>query len=310
MKVKENMAELGSNGPVTAVVVTHNSRDHVGELLDSLPAAFVDVPYRVVVVDNGSADKTADLVESRGDADVVRATNTGFAGGINRGVCHVGINGPVLVLNPDATLAPGSVPVMLDVLSGHNIGIVAPRMLEAGGTLSPSLRRRPTIGRAGGLNFTGLAIFAERVEDPRSYLVEHEVDWAVGAVMLIGDMCYRELGGFDESYFLYSEETDFCLRARDRGWLTVYTPNAEVTHIGGGSGESATTHVMKMVNRVRLYGRRHGDVSTWIYFVLVVGVEFRRGLFGRDRSWAAVKALLRPRSRPPQLGANDSLLPR
>lgn len=303
------MADFRPNGTVTAVVVTYNSREHIDDLLDSLPRAFADVPYRIVVVDNGSIDDTAALVERRGDAEVVRGANVGFAAGINRGVRHVGLAGPVLVLNPDATLAPGSVPAMLESLRKPDVGIVAPRMLEADGTLSPSLRRAPSLGRAGGLNFTGLAIFAERIEEPRAYAEERVADWVVGAVMLIDEMCYRELGGFDESYFLYSEETDFCLRARDRGWLTLYTPLAEVTHIGGGSGESSTTHVMKMVNRVRLYGRRHSGVSTWVYFLLVLGIEFRRALFGQARSRVAVAALLHPRSRPSQLGASDSMIP-
>ena len=62
----------------------------------------------------------------------------------------------------------------------------------------------------------------------------------------------------DESYFLYSEETDFSLRAKDAGWATVYTPTAGAMHVGGGSGESASTHTMKIVNRVRLYRRRRG----------------------------------------------------
>ena len=295
---------------VIAVVVTYNSRTHVSHLLDSLPAAFGGLPYQVVVVDNGSQDDTAGLVESRGDAHVARSVNTGFAGGINRGVAESGLDGPVLVLNPDATLAAGAVPAMLEVLAKPGVGIVAPRMLEADGSLSPSLRRAPTLGRAGGLSFTGSPRFAERIEDPSNYEIEHEVDWAVGAVMLIRHECFTELGGFDESYFLYSEETDFCLRARDRGWSTVFTPKAEVVHVGGGSGESSATHTMKMVNRVRIYGRRHGRLATGLYFFIAVPTELRRGLLGHRHSWKAAAALIRPSLRPRELGANDTLLPR
>ena len=68
------------------------------------------------------------------------------------------------------------------------------------------------------------------------------------------------MNGLDESYFLYSEETDLSLRAKDAGWATVYTPNAGAVHIGGGSGESSTTHTMKMLNRIRLYRRRRGPI--------------------------------------------------
>lgn len=294
----------------TAVVVSYNSREHIGALLDSLPAAFGELAYDVVVVDNGSSDGTADLVESRGDATVVRSRNTGFAGGVNTGARHLGNSSEILILNPDATLAPGCVPVMMAVLQRPRVGVVAPRMLEADGALSPSLRRAPTLLRAGGLSFTGLAAFAERIEDPAEYTTEHAVDWAVGAVLLVSRACYDAVGGLDESYFLYSEETDFCLRARDTGWLTVYTPDAEVMHIGGGSGESAMTHTMKVINRVRIYRRREGTVKAWGYYAIAVVTEFRRAVLGHESSWTALRALLRPSLRPAQLGAGDALIPR
>lgn len=292
-----------------AIIVTYNSREHIDALLDSLPAAFGDIAHAVVVVDNGSVDGTADVAERRPEVTVVRSTNTGFASGINTGVRHAVVDATILVLNPDATMAPGSVSAMMDVLQRTGVGIVAPRMYEADGSLSPSLRREPSLMRAGGLSFTGLAAFAERIEDPQEYEHEHEVDWAVGAVMLISRPCFDALGGFDETFFLYSEETDFCLRAKDAGWRTMFTPAAQVMHIGGGSGESATTHTMKMVNRVRIYGRRHGRVSTWVYYGIAVLTEFRRGLFGHSQSWVAFRALLSPSRRPPEIGANDRLLP-
>ncbi|WP_417374460.1 glycosyltransferase family 2 protein [Glutamicibacter protophormiae] len=294
---------------VVAIVVTYNSREHINTLLESLPAAFDDTAYSVVVVDNGSVDGTADVVARRTDVTIVRSTNTGFASGINKGARHAAIDATILVLNPDATMSPGSVSNMMGVLRRSGVGIVAPRMYEADGSLSPSLRRAPSLMRAGGLSFTGLAAFAERIEDPQEYEREHEVDWAVGAVMLISRPCFDALGGFDESFFLYSEETDFCLRAKDAGWRTMYTPAAQVMHIGGGSGESAATHTMKMVNRVRIYGRRHGRLATWAYYGIAVLTELRRGLFGHSQSWVAFRALVTPSRRPPEIGANDRLLP-
>lgn len=295
---------------MTAVVVTYNSESHISVLLDSLPAGFGDVPYTAVVVDNGSDDATVDLVAARPEVLLVRSTNIGFAGGVNAGVRAGDATGPILVLNPDAAVSPGMVPAMLTVLGKPHVGVVAPRMLEEDGSLSPSIRRAPSLLRAGGLSFTKLPAFAERVEDANEYTAEHEVDWAVGAALLIDRACFEQLSGFDESYFLYSEETDFCLRARDCGWCTVYTPTAEVMHIGGGSGESPTTHTMKMVNRVRLYGRRNGTIATHAYFAIAVLTELRRGMLGHTPSWTALRGLILPSTRPPQLHAHDSLIPR
>lgn len=295
---------------VAAVVVTYNSERHVAELLDSVPAAMGSLAYSVVVVDNGSTDNTLELLESRDDCVVVRSTNDGYAAGMNRGVRASPAASSVLILNPDAVLDPGSVPVMFAVLRKPGTGIVAPRVREADGSLSPTLRRAPTLGRVGGLSFTGRPAFAERIEEAVAYETEHEVDWAVGAILLIDGRCYHSLGGMDESYFLYSEETDFSLRAKDAGWATVYTPDAGAMHVGGGSGESATTHTMKILNRIRLYRRRRGTPLAWVYFVLTIVVEARRALLGHGRSWPTLRALLRPSTRPAMLGASDAFLPR
>ena len=294
---------------VAAVIVTYNSEQHVVELLDSLPSALGGLSYSVVVVDNGSTDGTLELLDHRTDCTVIRSTNDGYAAGINRAVRSSPDASSILVLNPDATLDSDSVPRMIGALRRPGVGIVAPRVREADGSLSPTLRRGPTFARVGGLSFTRLPAFAERIEDEREYETEHEVEWAVGAILLIDRECYDTLGGLDESYFLYSEETDFSLRAKDAGWSTVYTPNAGAMHAGGGSGESATTHTMKILNRVRIYRRRAGDIRASMYFGLTVLIELRRAILGHRKSWPTVRALLRPSLRPPMLGASDSLLP-
>ncbi|GAA2217943.1 glycosyltransferase family 2 protein [Promicromonospora sukumoe] len=295
---------------VAAVVVTYNSAQHVDALLDSLPAAFGDVPYTTVVVDNGSTDDTLALLRRRGDCTVVESVNDGYGAGMNRAVRHSPEAAEILVLNPDVELDAESVPRMLSVLRRPGVGIVAPRTREADGSLSPTLRREPTLARAGGLSFTGLPLLAERIEDPRAYVTEHPVDWAVGAIWLVDRECFDALGGFDETYFLYSEETDFALRARDRGWLSVYAPDAGGMHVGGGSGTSHATHTMQMLNRVRLIRRRRGTPAAWTYYGVTLLVELRRALLGHRASWPTLRALVRPSLRPAALGASDAVLPR
>lgn len=295
---------------IAAVVVTYNSCRHVADLLDSIPAAMGGLTYSVVVVDNGSSDGTLDILSERTDCLVVRSRNDGYAAGINRAVRSSPEHSAILILNPDATVDPLAVPAMLEVLRRPGTGVVAPRVRELDGSLSPTLRRGPTMARVGGLSFTGWPVFTERIEDPRQYETEHVVEWAVGAILLVDSACYTALGGLDESYFLYSEETDFSLRAQDGGWATVYTPAAEAMHVGGGSGESATTHTLKIINRVRLYRRRRGTALASVYFALTVLTEVRRAVLGHARSWPTLRALIRPSLRPPALGAGDRLLPR
>lgn len=295
---------------VAAVVVTYNSEGHIAALLDSLGPALGALSASVVVVDNGSTDRTLEILDARSDCLVVRSTNVGYAAGMNRAFASSPDARSLLILNPDAALDPGSVGVMLKVLDTPGVGIVAPRVRESDGSLSPTLRRRPTLGRVGGLSFTGWPAFTERIEDPRAYTSEHDVDWAVGAILLVDAECYAALGGMDESYFLYSEETDLSLRAEKAGWATRFTPDAGALHAGGGSGESATTHMMKILNRVRIYRRLTGPIRGRLYLWASVLVELRRAVFGRRESWPTVRALVHPARRPPALGLNDVFVPR
>lgn len=295
---------------VLVVVVTYNSSHVISGLLDSLPSAFQGVGYRVVVVDNDSTDGTADLVRRRGDCHVVEAPNLGYAAGINRGVAaHAGA-GPIFVLNPDVRMGAGSVQPLLGALQDLRVGISVPRVLDEDGHLSKSIRREPTLPRALGLGRTRWSWLSDTVGEAAAYDRAQPCDWALGAVMLISRECYEKLGGWDESYFLYAEETDFCLRARDKGWLTWYVPEATATHIGGQSGQNSKTHAMLALNRVRLYGRRHGRAATTMYFAANVIGELSWIARGYPLSKAAVRALLLRSARPAELGLASSVLPR
>jgi N-acetylglucosaminyl-diphospho-decaprenol L-rhamnosyltransferase len=117
------------------------------------------------------------------------------------------------------------------------------------------------------------------------------------------------LGGWDESYFLYSEETDFCLRARDMGIATWYEPTAEVIHVGGASGQNDVTHAMQILNRVRLFRRRHGSVAATAYYLMTIASELSWVIRGARKSRSSLVALLCPKRRPVALRCGDSLIP-
>lgn len=295
---------------VLVVIVTYNSARVIGALLESLPAALGRVMAEVVVVDNGSSDGTPELVAARGDCRLVRYVNRGYAAGINRGVAEGSPARAILVLNPDVVLATGSVGVMLAELQKPGVGVVAPLVREEDGTISLSMRREPTLSRALGLGRTGHPKLAEYVTAAEAYSRPQDVDWALGAALLVSSECHNALGGWDESFFLYSEETDFCLRARDLGYRIRFQPAAEIMHIGGASGQSGDTHAMQATNRVRLYRRRHGRPAAFAYLLLCVASELSWHLRGNPHSLAAVRALLRPATRPTELSASRNLIPR
>ena len=181
------------------IIVTYNSAHVVADLLDSLPAALDGLSCDVVVVDNGSADGTAELVRSRYPYRVVQSENAGYAAGINRGVRETAHADAILILNPDVRLAERSIPPLVRALQNPAVGIVAPQVRSPAGTLEMSLRREPSLLRALGLGRSGLPAFSEYVRDPAAYAAPCAVDWALGAVLLMSRECYDVVNGWDES---------------------------------------------------------------------------------------------------------------
>jgi N-acetylglucosaminyl-diphospho-decaprenol L-rhamnosyltransferase len=295
---------------VAVIIVTYNSAHVVGDLLDSLPAALDGLAADVIVVDNGSADETVQVLAGRADCRLVRSSNTGYAAGINRGVRTAISAEAILVLNPDVRLHEKSVAPLLRALQEPGVGIVAPQVRSAEGTLELSLRREPTLLRALGLTRTRLPAFSEHVSSPAAYTRPGTADWALGAVLLMSRKCYDVLGGWDETYFLYSEETDLALRARQAGLVTRYEPRSVATHIGGQSGRNHRTHAMQVINRVRLYRRRHGAIASWCYYGLIIVGQLARAARGRSESAFAVQVLLVPARRPGELGCSARRMPR
>jgi N-acetylglucosaminyl-diphospho-decaprenol L-rhamnosyltransferase len=295
---------------LAVVVVTHDSAHVIGRLLDSLPRALEGLIADVVIVDSGSADNTVGVVQARTDCRVIRSANVGYAAGINRGIREAEPADAILVLNPDVELWAGAIRPLLDALRLADTGIAAPQIRSVDGSLYHSLRREPTLPRALGLTRTNLPWLSECVSKDASYDRPQVVDWALGAVLLISRTCYDKVGGWDESYFLYSEETQFSLDARKLGYLTRYVPSSVAMHIGAQSGSSNLTYSMMVINRVRFYRRRHRSVASWCYFGLAILSELSRVARGQRRSWFAVTTLLRPGRRPPQLGCSTRLMPR
>lgn len=292
------------------VIVTYNSAHVIGDLLDSIPSALDGLICDVVVVDNGSTDKTVDIVTARGGCRVIKSENLGYAAGINVGVRAADPARAILILNPDVRLASKSIPPLMAALRRPSVGIVAPQVRSAAGALELSLRREPSLLRTLGLARFGLSALSEYVTKPAAYSQANTADWAVGAALLMSRECYDAVGGWDESYFLYSEETDLCLRARDKGFLTRYEPRAVAVHLGGQSGRDSRTHAMQIVNRIRLYRRRHGSLASWGYYLITILSQAFWLVRGHHECKSAITAILRPSARPHEICCSDHLMPR
>jgi GT2 family glycosyltransferase len=301
---------------IALVVVTFNSAGHLDRLLDSLEAALGGLRAALVFVDNDSQDDTVARLRGRREVEVLALpVNRGYAAAVNVGLARTREAPAVLVLNPDLELGPGSVPALLAASREPGVGIVVPQLRTPDGDLYPSLRREPTVARALGAAVMGGQLagrfprLSEAVSDDRQYCERRDVDWATGAAMLLSRGCVDATGPWDESYFLYSEETDFAERARRAGFRIVYEPAAVVTHAGGDGMTSPRLRSMLVLNRLRYYRRRHGRLPSAAFYVALLWNELTRGLLGNRAARAATRGLVNPRIRPRELGCSDRLVP-
>jgi N-acetylglucosaminyl-diphospho-decaprenol L-rhamnosyltransferase len=280
-------------------VVTHDSVAHLDRLLDSLRGGLAGLPARLVFVDNDSADDTVAHLRARDHEVLPQPDNRGYAAAVNVGVEATGDAAAVLVLNPDLSLGPGSIPALMAASREPGVGIVVPQIRTPAGALYPSLRREPTVGRALGTAVLGGRVagrfprLSETVADHRCYQRRGDVDWATGAAMLVTRQCADTVGPWDESFFLYSEETDFAHRARAAGFRVRYEPAAYVIHTGGQAEVSPRLRTMLVVNRLRYYRRRHGRLPSAAFGAALLWNELTRAALGNRAARAAARGLLR-----------------
>jgi len=275
---------------VSAVVVTFDARPWVERCLESVRGT------QTVVVDHGSTDGTLDLVERRfPDVTVLRRENKGYGAGLNAGV--EATSGPyVLLLNSDAWAEGAAVERLVAFAEAHpRAGLVGPRARNPDGSLQRTVRGFPTLWRLAteylflrklaprsrALNAFYAAGFAH--DEPR------RVDWLMGFAMLVRREAFEAVGGFDEEFFLFSEETDLCRRLWDAGWEVWFAPEAEFTHVAGAShggrmfGENVRGHLRYLAkHRGEAYAERARKLLLWA--LRLRGALFRgeRGRMYRD----------------------------
>jgi GT2 family glycosyltransferase len=214
---------------VAAIVVVHNSVRHLPDCLAALAAAASETRLRIVVSDAGSTDGPAEICESFG-AEFLPGENSGLAAAFNRALDHPTTAGAryVLQLNPDVAIGPGGLDELVRVADRHpQCGVLAPRQVDQLGELRYSIGVEPSPGAYWHalVNLPG-----DWIWDSAHYRREQSVDWVMGACLLLRTGMLRAIGGFDERFFLCSEEVDLCRRAREAGWSVVYTPEVTVVH--------------------------------------------------------------------------------
>lgn len=292
----------GSPAGVGVIVVTYSPGPTLDAFLETLEKATTR-PVGVVLADNGSTDGAPEAAASRPGVELVRTGgNLGYGGAANVGMPHAPGDW-VVVANPDLRWEPGALDTMLDAVERWpRAGVLGPAILTPDGTLYPSARALPSLGRG-----IGHAVFgwwwpsnpwtaAYRRE--RGAPQEGEAGWLSGSCMLLRREAFDAVGGFDPAYFMYFEDLDLCERICRAGWQVVYVPGAVVTHEGGAS-TSRDPRAMADAHHAsawRYLSRRYAGVR-WapVRLALRAGLAVRAAL---ARRVPAVAAGAKPARRP------------
>ncbi len=223
---------------VSAIILTWNSAQHIGRALAALQRERERIPTEVIVVDNGSSDRSLEIVATVvPDARIVRNTsNQGVARARNQGV-RLSSGSYILFLDSDTEMTPGSLEAMAGFLEAHpGTAIVGPKLIYPDGRVQYSSRKFPTVpGKLLRLlplawrRAVPLAADEEMLNLDRSE--PQRVDYVIGACQLIRRSVMDALGGLDERMFYGPEDVDFCLRAWRAGWDVCYAPAAVVVHL-------------------------------------------------------------------------------
>ncbi len=303
---------------ILTVIVNYRSAPLTIACLESLAEERQRVPgMSVVVVDNESGDDSVAMLRTAVDQNAwhawveIRPTgrNGGFAFGVNAGVMPSLRSGSPAdaywLLNPDTYVRPGALVALLDFLREHpEASIVGSRLENPDGSPQQSRFRFPCLQNETADAFR-LDVLHRWVGDratlPPMVDTAHEIDWLAGASMLIRRQVFESIGGFDDGYFLYFEELDFCRRAKNAGFRTWYVPQSRVVHLVGQStgvtrrdGDAARpgrTPRYWWESRRRYYAKHHS-----LAYRLIASAVL---LFGRT-TWHARRLLRRrPNTDPP-----------
>ena len=255
---------------LSAIIVTYNTCEMTLDCLQTLHESIEGLNYEVIVVDNASTDGSAAAIQEKFPKVrlIAKEENIGF-GAANNEAMRLARGQFFLLLNSDAFPDKAAVPALLAFIREHpRAGAVGPRLLNADGSLQISCHPFPTPFFA----------WLENLWLARGYRgwghdsVRH-VDFVIGACMLVRRAAYERVGGFDESFFMYSEEADWQRRMKDAGWEVMFMPEARVKHLGGASGAREETRISRyFFESLDYYERKHHGLSGLIAFRLAMAV--------------------------------------
>lgn len=263
---------------LSILIITWNTRDLLAACLTALAAElqqFVADQVEVVVIDNASTDGSAALVQQRFPwvRLVQNCVNVGFAAANNQAMQQA--SGRYLfLLNPDTEVYPQALATLVQFMETQpTVAVAGPRYLNPDGSLQISCYPAPTLAREGWRLFHLDRLYPFGVYPMASWCMatSRRVDVVQGAAFLVRRTALEQVGLFDTTYFIYTEETDLCQRIRRAGWSIYFVPAASILHHGGQSTRQVALAMFLQLYRSKLlyFRKHHGAGATFLYKLLL-----------------------------------------
>jgi GT2 family glycosyltransferase len=283
---------------LSIVIVNYNTTVLTTACIQSIHTATLKQQfssYEIIVVDNGSTDDQLDLATQSdpkfSEIKLIQNKNTGFGAANNKGVTHAQ-GRYLLFLNSDTLVRDIDFRSIITWLDDHpKVGAYTVRVNLENGAIDPACHRGfPTLWRSF-CYFSGIEALTRNIPflnkvfggyhlTYRALTTSHEIDSPTGAFFMVPKKLFNEVGGFDESFFMYGEDLDLALRIKEKGYMVWYDPSQSIVHLKGQSGRKKNDDVLQKRTAYHFYNAmmifydkhymkfHHGLITTVVHFIL------------------------------------------
>lgn len=256
---------------ISVIIVSFNTKKLTLATIESLYKEASDLDFEIIAIDNNSQDGSVEMLRRCSKNSnfklIENDKNMGFAFANNQGI-KIAKGKYIFLLNSDTVVKKGALQKLLAFAKKHfDAGVVGPKLLNADGSVQPSVLRFPTIINAIKEYWFGQKWLFEKYAPKANRPVE--VDSAVGAAFLITPEALKKVGKLDEKYFFYFEDIDYCKRTKEAGLKVYYLPDAEIIHYHGASGKKVadvSNQWRRLIPSSKLY---HGVIKHYLLFLIM-----------------------------------------
>jgi GT2 family glycosyltransferase len=269
---------------LSIIIVNWNTKDLLSQCIESIKTHSQRISFEIIVVDNFSSDRSAEMVEERfPDVRLIKnIQNRGFGKANNQGLAEAG-GKYILFLNSDIVVSENCLGEMFDFMQQNpDIGASSCRLTFPDGTLQHSCRKFPDF-KTFFLMLLGLRVFFPDMKTFRDYLMldwDHsdvkEVDQIMGSFMFIRKDVLDKVGGFDERYWMYFEEVDLCLRIKKAGWKIVHYPYVSAVHFLSKSAEQwgEAKRIIEFQKSLLKYFRKNRKLYEYLILLVISKIKY------------------------------------